>query len=351
MQHFTPPSSAFPSNNSKRIVFIDALRGFTMFLVVYNHIAGKVFFIQDDIGQVCRIFRMPLFFFISGFLAYAIYNRELMQKRFKNRLLYQLLPTIATCLIYTFFTTIARDTDLHSLLHDVYKNGYWFTWVAFQFFAIYMICVGILKITRASKTAETLLFTAILLAAQPLTSLCFRNGVLTSSIGETMSLQFVLQYLPYFFLGLLMKMHLDVFNKIISGKWAMSFALAAFVILYAIGHDNPYLQIAHSILGVLILFRFFQYYQHIFSAGTMTGRVLSTVGKYTLEIYLIHYFIIGSLNPLGAITLFAMAGEHWVLQLILIVPLTVITIAICLLAAKLVNISHPLYVLLLGRPK
>ena len=57
----------------QRLEWLDALRGFTMFMVVTNHIYGFGFDTNTKYSMfmsVCLLFRMPLFFFISGFLAY-----------------------------------------------------------------------------------------------------------------------------------------------------------------------------------------------------------------------------------------------------------------------------------------
>lgn len=52
-----------------RLGWLDALRGFTMILVVTNHVALKSFGMQirwSAALQFFLLFRMPLFFFISG---------------------------------------------------------------------------------------------------------------------------------------------------------------------------------------------------------------------------------------------------------------------------------------------
>jgi len=57
----------------QRLEWLDALRGFTMFLVVANHTYGFGFDTNTKYSMfmsLCLLFRMPLFFFISGFLAY-----------------------------------------------------------------------------------------------------------------------------------------------------------------------------------------------------------------------------------------------------------------------------------------
>lgn len=67
---------------TKRIEFIDAMRGFTMLLVVYTHIIFFSYYNSgfDDLsyggGKLLSFnalfvtFRMPLFFFISGFILF-----------------------------------------------------------------------------------------------------------------------------------------------------------------------------------------------------------------------------------------------------------------------------------------
>ena len=64
-------SENLSSLRKPRLGWLDALRGFTMLLVVTNHVALKSFGMQirwSAALQFFLLFRMPLFFFISGFL-------------------------------------------------------------------------------------------------------------------------------------------------------------------------------------------------------------------------------------------------------------------------------------------
>ena len=63
--------------NNKRIGYIDALRGFTMLLVVFAHVelfCLDIHMEESLIGSIFITFRMPMFFFISGFIAYKAIN-------------------------------------------------------------------------------------------------------------------------------------------------------------------------------------------------------------------------------------------------------------------------------------
>ncbi|MDO4800591.1 MAG: acyltransferase family protein, partial [Prevotellaceae bacterium] len=60
-------------NRKVRLEWIDAMRGFTMILVVAYHVALQGFDEEVKLSSSLPflvLFRMPLFFFISGFLSY-----------------------------------------------------------------------------------------------------------------------------------------------------------------------------------------------------------------------------------------------------------------------------------------
>ena len=78
----TDCKSAIPENDriDGRIAYIDCLRGFTMLLVIWNHVADMSFGLglSDSFWtQLFISFRMPMFFFISGFIAYKAANLSL----------------------------------------------------------------------------------------------------------------------------------------------------------------------------------------------------------------------------------------------------------------------------------
>ena len=58
---------------TNRLQYIDALRGFTMILVVFAHVETYMLSIDPNttfISSLFISFRMPLFFFISGYIAF-----------------------------------------------------------------------------------------------------------------------------------------------------------------------------------------------------------------------------------------------------------------------------------------
>ena len=87
-------------NGTQRIGYIDALRGFTMFLVVLNHVAALCWQLSSDTPSFHHILtqvRMPMFFFISGFVLYkenVVWNGKQIVSFFKKKIPVQLLSPL-----------------------------------------------------------------------------------------------------------------------------------------------------------------------------------------------------------------------------------------------------------------
>lgn len=95
------------SKMKERIKYIDALRGFTMLLVVFAHIELLGFGISpysSTLGGIFVSFRMPMFFFISGYIAYKAITWDFGTyiKSVRKKAIVQLIPTIFFFSLFTF---------------------------------------------------------------------------------------------------------------------------------------------------------------------------------------------------------------------------------------------------------
>lgn len=60
---------------TKRINFIDQMKGFAILVVVLGHVYLLTFGMGDSlVYRFCASFQMPLFMFVSGFVAYLSSN-------------------------------------------------------------------------------------------------------------------------------------------------------------------------------------------------------------------------------------------------------------------------------------
>lgn len=190
-----------------RIEYIDAMRGFTMILVVFSHVCIHTFDTESAVNNIFILFRMPLFFFISGLMSYSIYTKQLMKKRIRNRILCQLLPTIIVAVIFCITYTISFET----FITDTFKSGYWFTIVMVEFFLLYMFYVLIIKKLKINLTYQTIFLISLIFITSISKSILYRLHILTLPTAKILSLTLFCDYLPYFLFGILAKMHLNIF--------------------------------------------------------------------------------------------------------------------------------------------
>jgi fucose 4-O-acetylase-like acetyltransferase len=124
---------------SKRIGYIDAMRGFTMILVVYSHVCG--FCLGDRniaFNDVLFLFRLPCFFFISGWLFQGTWGKvtqgtvPTVWSIIKHKFRVQIVPTL-------IFLFLLSPPPAYFHQFGAFKGGYWFTFALFYFFIIYML--------------------------------------------------------------------------------------------------------------------------------------------------------------------------------------------------------------------
>ena len=155
-QLITPPFA------KKRIEYLDALRGFTMLLVVMTHVSGLVFGVygKGNYHQYFLQFRMPLFFFVSGFVFYKdsiVWNLGNIISFLRKKVIVQLVSPFLFLLCYIHLV----DKALIAALTDQYKSGYWFTFTLFSYFILYILLQKVFDVLRLNKTYRFIALAAI----------------------------------------------------------------------------------------------------------------------------------------------------------------------------------------------
>ena len=125
----------------ERILYFDLLKGTAIFLVVMGH--ALTMCIRDiDAAPLFKIVsqvHMPIFFFVSGFLAY---KDGFAMPKLGKKVSQLLVPTIVVGTIWFFvFPSTKIESPLYTtvegMLLDPWKNGYWFTLCLFELFLVY----------------------------------------------------------------------------------------------------------------------------------------------------------------------------------------------------------------------
>lgn len=346
--------------SDNRIEFIDAMRGFTMLLVVFSH-ALTISFKSDPVfsfNEIFLSFRMPLFFFLSGFLCYKSGKFMEMKENLgfiKKKFIVQMIPTF---IFITIYSVLFQQPYGEMWLH-VYKGGYWFTFVLFFFFLFLVLSFSISKLFKGKCLMLLIIMGGVLVYLISLFTMhpsCPWKG---SWVAGFFSIsQF--KYYIYFLFGVLVKRQYEQFDAFVEKSWFIAVVIILFFVLQTISHfitDQTHgimWQIEGSIikpilgfLGVTIVFSCFKKYKESFSKNTFIGRALQYIGQRTLDIYLLHFFVLPqNLQMVGD---FFAKYNNPLLELIAGLVLAMLIIGFCLFISNVIRRSDVLAKLLFGK--
>lgn len=341
-----------------RIGYIDAIRGFTMLLVVYAHIelfSLGVSFNKTVLGSLFVTFRMPMFFFISGFIAYKSveWNREYYKSMLKKKSRVQIIPTF---FFWCFSVCLCHGGNVKSFFIDG-PGGYWFTIVLFYMFCIYYTVMFLCRMVKTRKSDYILILLSVVGA------LAYIGGMKYYDLNQypLLCLINLSRYFEFFVLGLLCRKYQDTFFHLLDKDPFRVFLLLTFFILFTITW-NKYL-IQYSLiqifnlefllryLGLFLVFTLFYHYRGFFDSDFLAVKSLRFVGRRTLDIYLLHYFFLPS-KVLNLYPLFdskvGVNPKDTVLEFTILIVLTILVIACCLLVSAIIRSSSVLGHYLLG---
>ena len=341
----------------KRLAYIDAMRGFTMILVVFSHIqyfgygefaksahnligGGNVLIYRDLIV----LFFMPLFFFISGFVLYkpdAEWNGIVSLKFIAKKAVQLLVPTVVFISLYIF----VYDPPLN-LLWQSGRLGYWFTIALFEYYLLYALFRWICHRLHRQDGIDWLLLTGSAMLYFAVTqSVMNRLGI----SNETISLLGLdqLRFFFYFAIGVLVRKHFTRFIEFIENGKLVALLIIAFYALFLIVHRNGFsfgnAMVYHlynficGLMSLLVVFIFFYKYRNTFEDTSKMGKWLQYIGRNTLAIYMLHYFFLPrNLHFIGD---FFVQHSNPTVELFITMGIAILVIVITLIANAMICTS------------
>lgn len=317
-----------------------------MILVVYTHIMGVTLGLSfrhyhHPLGNILHAFRMPLFFFISGFIAYKsvmFWNKQNYFNRLFNKLRVQLIPTLVFWGIYSIFVQPI-----------IFPAGYWFTLALFMIFVIYFTISFCLH-----KTDDKCIFITITMIAALL--VVFRHPILAFlPYSKYYCINEVATYLGFFIFGLFFRKYQVECHKVLAQHGIIAGLFIAFTALYYVIY---YYGISLSataqcyLLGfplIMIVYNYFYINRDYWAADNWLSRNLQFIGRRTLDIYMLHYFF---LQPSISCCQGLFGNENNEALLIIICgSLTIVVILLCLFVSSLLRSSSTLSYWLFGVKK
>ena len=202
-----------------------------MILVVYSHICH--FCLGDStmaFNDVFFLFRLPCFFFISGWLFEPVAARPLRQV-VGHKFMVQIVPT------FIFLLLLAPPPEFFRQLGAL-KGGYWFTFVLFEFFLIYLFTV------RCCRRGGWLLALTVTVAAFWFSSCQHQLRIVSggySLMPELLDAAGLLsmsmwRYYLFFYLGTWVRRHFQAFEKQASSPTVIFGLTVGFCVIASTAH-------------------------------------------------------------------------------------------------------------------
>lgn len=333
-----------------------------MILVVSYHVAQMAFGQSEKISASLPflvLFRMPLFFFVSGFLAYRstwIWNAASFGSLTWKKIKVQVLPALIFLCVYIILRwKVPFWEGFSNAMASPTKGGYWFTWVLLQMFLIYYVVAWIAQKMKNSNTPIWILWVVCLLA--------YLSLYLPKELGKWYDCKFMMyssvyetfKFMHFFVLGNLAHRYWGVVLRLFASKWL--FPLVAIIAFFTCADifkwhtlrfewtNIPKTLAMYSTMTIVVMF--FHHYKDHFTRETRMGRGLQYIGVRTLDIYLLHFILMPKLPMVGP-----WLNEYhpnFIVDVVCAMSVALVVIAFCCLVSNVLRISPLFKEYLFGR--
>jgi len=326
-----------------------------MIIVVFGHVETYGFFnfsYTTILGNLFQSVQMPLFFFISGFVVYKERPVRNWSKFFSlvvKKAQQLLLPALVVGLIYTYTKS---GTEFNEFISDAAKKGYWFTISLFEMFLIYYFMSALFN--RYEKDGLWVLLAISFICF--LMKLPFKAYPWLNEIGNYTSLHFTFNHFQFMVIGMLTRKYFNIIVSMLERQMVKTMTILIFFLLF-------YLQITLSPMGGMVgkvvdtilecgiaypsIYLLFMLFNRHYESSFMNG-ALEYVGKRTLDIYLLHYFLLPALPMVGE---FLKSYPNVILECLVGFTLAILIVIVALFISRIIRVSQVLGMLVLGANK
>ena len=324
--------------SKKRLIYIDVLKGFTIFLVVLSHALPPFYSDETFVLRVITSFFMPLFMFISGYVSYKIESWNKIKQRF-----IQLIIPFFSAMLVSWFINDWGEWSVSSLIDYIVKVlkqpdlGLWFLWALFFINIIFLCCRKMAKKLHISEFFIVLLVAGLLNLIELLTHY------------KTFGYHWIAWYFIFFSMGIIWRLFLSERSKLDKALLVVTCILFPPLVYFFRMHNEPpifyqwinlgnyfpvFYRLVTAFVGVIFWYEIFK---HIV-AESWKNNVLCKLGRETLPIYYLHFYCLWALFQISI-------EKHIIVWVIFV---TILSLFVCYHTAKLCRKSKITRLLILG---
>ncbi len=238
-------------------------------------------------------FNMPIFFFVSGFLAYKKHNPVgETAKKIWQKFLFLVIPALV---FFLYRKLMGHGNPLDLFTKGI--SGYWFTVTLWECFLLYYI-MAILPIGNRMKDAVLI---GVALFGVAFLSVKGEYG------PKLLDLNRLTKYFQFFVMGLLAREHQGRYEWTMKNEAIKALALLGFfALLFTVNYPVWPKSVFHLLrdivlryLGTYIVISYFVSHAGFFNRDTKLNRVILDIGKKSLAIYLLQYIFLPDFTAYG----------------------------------------------------
>ncbi|SUB96798.1 Predicted membrane protein [Segatella buccae] len=327
--------------DSIRIPWLDNAKGLGILCVMFCHVSWGVLDNPNNlIEHFINTFFMYLFFMVSGYVSYHSFFRlntwgQLLRLKNYSLLFPLFFIGIPKIILQDYYEQgVLQRNPFVTMIVDPMMRGYWFLWYLFIIRLLGKIFKLVIEYAQIhlSRTMRIILY------------------ILLTCIGLILIKYF--QYYPLFFLIGFLLHHKDYLNVLKTSDNIVGTAFMFFLIGFIICEisDMQIWFVRKFLLGLLFTPIVFIWASHT-GTDSMLEKVFNLLGRYSLEIYVLHYFFLIGLSDSSLIQNLNMPEQGFLLNLLFYLMISIALIVFSLSVARVIHYNKLLELLLFGKVK
>lgn len=311
------------SGGRRRQAFLDAARGFVMFLVVFQHIRKFPLGLENEDGAlsfVYHFFSLNTFFMRSGYLNARIVKGACSTVNGAWSVIWaKVMRLMVPALIFLAIHNLLAIRNVTMRMWSL-TGGYWFMYCLFLILIVSVTVSYALRRSSVGMRLGALIAISMILLIVKL----FFNPYLFTGFGYYVGAGRVCRYMVFFVMGMTVNVFHDKIFRVLENYYAGALPIALTAILIALRFSVPHIAASYlplldfgiSLLATFTVFWIFYASSEYWNEDGKIQRFFTTCGRRSIDIYMLHYFLMPALP--AALSQYFVHQENMVVEVVFV---------------------------------